>query len=46
MIEIASSYIDAKFYDIKDCVTAKEMRDNVILVHGGDHNVLREKAEG
>lgn len=45
IIELASSLSDAKFEDIKACTTVKEMWDKLKLVHCGDKNILRAKAE-
>ena len=43
MIEIASSLNDVEFDDISDCATAKDMWENLILLHGGYLNVLESQ---
>ena len=45
MIEIASLPTNVDFDDIKDCTIATEMWDKLILMHGGDQNVLRATTE-
>lgn len=43
MIEIAFALNDAKFNDIKDSTTAKQLWEKLTLVYGGDDNVRRSK---
>jgi len=45
VIELSASLSDVEFEDVKDCKNAKTMWDKLKLVHGGDANVLRAKAE-
>lgn len=45
MIEVSSALNDVKFDDVKDCGAAKEIWEKIILIHGGDQNVLRDKEE-
>ena len=44
-IDIAYALNDTDFDDVKNCAIVKEMCDKLILVHGGDQNLLRYKVE-
>ena len=43
MIEISFGLNESKVKDVKEFVASKEMWDRMMLVHGGDLNILRSK---
>lgn len=45
MMDISATCLDAKFEDIKDYTTAKQMWDKLAQIYSGDVNVKRERAE-
>lgn len=45
LIEIASVLNIVEFDDVKEFSTIKDMCDKMIIMHGGDQNLFRAKAE-
>ena len=45
MIDLAYSLSYVEFGNVKECINTNKMWDQLVQIHGGDKNVLRDKAK-